>query len=58
MLRGGSEPYPLSVATRVPIPLQPKVKEELDRLQAAGVIASREEIGKKSPHLRRLKEAH
>ena len=35
VLRGGAEPHALSVARRVPIPLQPKVKEELDRLQVA-----------------------
>ena len=35
MLRGGAKPYALSSPRRVPIPLQPKVKEELDRLQAA-----------------------
>ena len=38
VLRGGAEPYPVSVARRVLIRLQPKVKEALDRLQAAGVI--------------------
>ena len=69
-MRGGAEPHALSVARRVPIPLQPKVKEELDRLQALGVIAaitkpinimmytngaSPDEIGK-GPHLRRRKE--
>jgi len=34
----GAEPYALGVARRVPIPLQPNVKEDLDRLQAALVI--------------------
>ena len=38
VLRGGAEPFALSVVRRVLIPLQPKVKEELDRLQAAGVV--------------------
>ena len=38
VLRDGAELYAMNVARRVPIPLQPKVKEDLDRLQAAGVI--------------------
>ena len=38
VLRGGAEPYDLSVARRMPISLQPKVKEELHRLQAAGLL--------------------
>ena len=38
VLRGGAEQYALSVARRVAMPLQPKVKDTLDRLQAAGVI--------------------
>ena len=40
VLRGGAEPHALSVAWRVQIPLQPKVKEELDRLQAAAAVAA------------------
>ena len=38
VLRDGAEPCALSVVRRVSVLLQPKVKEELDRLQAAGVI--------------------
>ena len=38
VLRDGAGPYALSVARHVPIPLHLKVKEELDRLKAAGVI--------------------
>ena len=38
ILQDGAEPYALSVARRIPIPLESKVKEELDRLQVAGVI--------------------
>ena len=30
VLRGGAEPYAMRVARCVPIPLQPKVKEELE----------------------------
>ena len=38
VLRGGAEPYALSVARCVPIQLQPKVKEKLHSQQAAGFI--------------------
>ena len=38
MLQDGAEPYALSVARRVPILMESKVKEELDCLEAAGVI--------------------
>jgi hypothetical protein len=38
VLKDAAEPYALSVARRVPLPLQAKVKEELDRLESAGVI--------------------
>ena len=38
VLLDGAESYALSIARRVPIPLQQKVKEDLNCLQAAGVI--------------------
>ena len=34
----GVEPYALNVARRILIPLEPKVKEQLDLVKAAGVI--------------------
>ena len=42
-LKEEAQPYAVTVARRVPIPLLPKVREELDRLKATGVI---EEITK------------
>ena len=38
LLRNDAQPYALSVARRVPIPLLPKIKEELEKLEAEGII--------------------
>ena len=37
-LKENAEPYSLNVARRIPIPLLPKVKAEVERMEAAGVI--------------------
>lgn len=46
ILKEDAQPSALTVARRVPIPILPKVKEELDRLVSAGVI---EAITKPTP---------
>ena len=38
LLREDAQPYALSVARRVLIPLLPKIKEELEKLEAEGII--------------------
>ena len=38
LLRDDAQPYALSVARRVPIPLLPKIKEELEKLESEGII--------------------
>lgn len=43
VLKENAEPYSVPVARRVPLPLLGKVKAELDRLQACGVIEKIEE---------------
>ena len=40
MLKGNAQPYSVSTARRVPIPLMPKVKAELERMEREGVISS------------------
>ena len=40
MLKGNAQPYSVSTARRVPIPLMPKVKAELERMECEGVISS------------------
>ena len=40
MLKGNAQPYSVSTARRVPIPLMPKVKAELERMERKGVISS------------------
>ncbi|XP_014676649.1 PREDICTED: uncharacterized protein K02A2.6-like [Priapulus caudatus] len=42
-LREDVRPYAISAPRRIPLPLLPRVKEELSRLQAIGVISSVEE---------------
>ena len=46
VLKEDAQPSAVTVARRVPIPMLPKVKDELERLKAAGVI---EEITKPTP---------
>ena len=46
ILKEDAQPSAVTVARRVPIPMLPKVKDELERLKAAGVI---EEITKPTP---------
>ena len=46
ILKEDAQPSSVTVARRVPIPMLPKVKDELERLKAAGVI---EEITKPTP---------
>ena len=36
MLKGNVQPYSVSTARRVPIPLMPKVKDELERMEREG----------------------
>ena len=38
LLRDDAQPYDLSVARRVPIPLLPRIKEELEKLESEGII--------------------
>ena len=38
LLRDDAQPYALSVTRRVPIPLLPKIKEELEKLVSEGII--------------------
>lgn len=38
LLREGAEPYAVNTARGVPLPLLQKVKEELERMEASGVI--------------------
>ena len=38
LLRDNAQSYALSVARRVPIPLLPKIKEELEKLESEGII--------------------
>ena len=42
-LREGATPFALTTPRRVPIPLLPKVKEELQRMESMGVITRIEE---------------
>ena len=37
-LKEGAKPYALSVPRRVPIPLLPQVKQELENMEKTGVI--------------------
>lgn len=46
VLKEDSQPSAITVARRVPIPILPKVKEELERMKTAGVI---EEITRPTP---------
>ena len=38
-LKEGSQPYSLFTPRNIPIPLKPKVKTELDRMQSLGVTS-------------------